>query len=202
MKIDTSSPVCVTGATGYVGGVLVQQLLEAGLTVHCPVRNPSNEAKIQHLKNLPNGSNIKFFKADLLDQGSYLESIKECFVVFHVASPFFMNVPPGKEKEMLLEPAVKGTLNVLESAIQVPSVKRVVLTSSTMAVACDGYSCFEARTETGTMINEETWNEVATEDYQPYALSKVMAEKAAWDFVKKQENCNFDMGKWQQLAVR
>lgn len=34
----------------------------------------------------------------------------------------------------LVEPAVKGTLNVLRSCRKVPSVKRVVLTSSTAAV--------------------------------------------------------------------
>lgn len=193
MKIDTSSPVMVTGSTGYVGGVLVKQLLEAGLTIHCPVRDPSNESKVQHLKDLPGGDNLKFFKADLLDKGSYLESMKGCSVVFHVASPFFMNVPPGKEEEMLLDPAVKGTLNVLESATEVSSIKRVVLTSSTMAVATDGMDCYEVRKKTGKMINEEFWNETASKDYQPYPYSKVLAEKAAWDFVKKQQNCNYEL---------
>lgn len=191
----------VSGSTGYVGGVLVQQLLEAGLTVHCPVRDPTNESKIRHLKDLTNGStNLKFFKADLLDQGSYLESMKGCSVVFHVASPFFMECPPGKVQELLIDPAVKGTLNVLESANSAEassSVKRVVLTSSVMAVATDGLDCEEARAKTGSMINEETWNQSASKDYQPYAYSKTLAERAAWDFVKSAAgdngNCSFDL---------
>ena len=108
MKIPTSSPVMVTGSTGYVGGVLVQQLLKAGLTVHCAVRDPKNDSKIQHLSYLKGGKNLKFFAADLLEQGSYLESMKGCSVVFHVASPFFMECLKGKEQELLLDPAVKG----------------------------------------------------------------------------------------------
>lgn len=196
MNIPTSSPVMVTGSTGYVGGVLVQQLLEAGLKVHCPVRDPTNESKIKHLKDLQGGNdNLKFFKADLLDQGSYLESMQGCSVVFHVASPFFMECPPGKEQELLIDPAVKGTLNVLESANSVDSVRRVVLTSSVMAVATDGLDCEEARAKTGSMINEETWNQSASKDYQPYAYSKTLAEKAAWEFVNQEDNnnCTFDL---------
>jgi len=196
MNIPTSSPVMVTGSTGYVGGVLVKQLLEAGLTVHCPVRDPTNESKIEHLKALSGGENLKFFKADLLDQGSYLESMKGCSVVFHVASPFIMNVSSEKAQELLLTPAVKGTLNVLESANDPSvesSVKRVVLTSSVMAIATDGTDCEETRAKTGKMIDEETWNTSASKDYEPYAYSKTLAEQAAWDYVKKQENCAFDL---------
>ena len=42
MQIDTSSPVMVTGATGYVAGWIVRDLLEAGVTVHASVRDPDN----------------------------------------------------------------------------------------------------------------------------------------------------------------
>jgi len=188
MKINTMLPVMVTGSTGYVGGVLVQQLLEAGLTVHCPVRDPTNASKIQHLKNLKGGEErLQFFQADLMKKGSYLESMKGCSVVFHVASPFIMSAPKGKEQEMLLDPAIKGTLNVLESANDPSlnkSVKRVVVTSSVVAIATDGKDCADAREKTGAMINEDSFNESASIDYQPYAYSKVMAEKAAWKFVE------------------
>jgi len=186
----------VTGSTGYVGGVLVKQLLEAGLTVHCPVRDPTKESKIQHLKDLVGGSEkLKFFKADLLTKGSYLESMKGCSVVFHLASPFITQVPKGKVQEVLLDPAIKGALNVLESAndsVLESSVKRVVLTSSIAAIATDGTDCEEALKRTGKMCNEETWNETASLDYNPYALSKTLAEKAAWDFIKE-NNCSYEL---------
>ena len=51
----------------------------------------------------------------------------------------------------LLDPAVKGTLNVLKSCAKVPSVKRVVLTSSMAAVASN------ARPRTPEVVVDETW---------------------------------------------
>ena len=36
LQIDKNMPVLVTGATGYVAGPLVKELLEKGLTVHEP----------------------------------------------------------------------------------------------------------------------------------------------------------------------
>lgn len=199
MKIDTSSPVMVTGSTGYVGGVVVQQLLEAGLTVHCPVRAPNDESKIGHLKKLKGGERLKFFQADLLESGSYLESMKGCSVVFHVASPFSMRVPKGKEEEMLFDPARKGTLNVLESAsdpVLDSCVKRVVITSSIVAIVSDGTDCETAVEKTGAMTNEDTWNETCENDvhYQPYPTSKVMAERAAWKYVEDhKDSCSFGL---------
>ena len=44
-EIDTSAPVLVTGATGYVAGWIVKRLLEAGATVHAAVREPANGAE-------------------------------------------------------------------------------------------------------------------------------------------------------------
>ena len=39
MQIDTSKPVMVTGATGYVAGWVIKRLLDEGLTVHAAVRD-------------------------------------------------------------------------------------------------------------------------------------------------------------------
>ncbi|MBP0012561.1 MAG: NAD(P)H-binding protein [Roseofilum sp. SBFL] len=78
--IERSAPVMVTGATGYVAGVLVKKLLEEGLTVHAPVRDPNNPEKLQYLNAIAAASSgeIKYFKADLLDEGSYAEAMVGC----------------------------------------------------------------------------------------------------------------------------
>ena len=49
IDIDTSRPVLVTGATGYVAGRLVERLLAEGLTVHAAVRDPGRKEKLAHL---------------------------------------------------------------------------------------------------------------------------------------------------------
>ena len=50
-EVDTSTPVLVTGATGYVAGWIVKRLLEAGVTVHAAVRDPQYQ-KYQHLDEI------------------------------------------------------------------------------------------------------------------------------------------------------
>eukprot|EP00980_Cylindrotheca_fusiformis_P023572 scaffold10626_cov112-Cylindrotheca_fusiformis.AAC.3 len=179
MDIPTSHPVLVTGATGYVAGPLVKALLEAGLTVHCAVRNPENEEKVKHLVDAAKGTkgSVKFFKGDLLEEGSYEEAMKGCSVVFHTASPCFFDVDPSKVDELLLEPAVKGTRNVLNAVAKTPSVKRVVLTSSVAAMCSHPKDRLD---EPGQVTTEDCWNKTASRTNNPYAYSKTLAEKEAW----------------------
>ncbi len=182
-QIDKSKPVMVTGANGYVASWLVQRLLDEGLTVHAAVRNPDNEAKISHLKEAAAKSKgeIKFFKGDLLTPGSYKEAMVGCELVYHTASPFTVDVKdPQKE---LIEPAVHGTENVLNTAKEPGSVKRVVVTSSCAAIYTDAIDSVNAP---GGQLTEEVWNTTSSLNYQPYSYSKTLAEKKAWEIAESQ----------------
>lgn len=176
-KIDTSSPVLVTGATGYVAGVLIQQLLQAGVRVHAAVRDPTQTARLAHLTKLAQDSpgSIAFFQGDLLTEGSYTEGMKGCSIVFHTASPFVLNVKDAQKE--LVDPAVQGTTNVLNTVNQTPSVQRVILTSSCAAIYTDTKDTYGAP---GEILTEQVWNRTASLTYQPYSLSKTLAEQAAW----------------------
>ena len=181
--IDKSQPVMVTGATGYVAGWIVKELLERGFTVHATVRNPKDTNKTQHLSDLAASSpgTLKLFKADLLEEGSFAEAMKDCALVYHTASPFTSNYSdPQKE---LIDPAVNGTRNVLLQASKTPSVKRVVLTSSCAAIYTDASEV--AKTPKG-ILTEEIWNTTASLSHQPYSYSKTLAEKEAWNLVQGQ----------------
>ena len=189
--IDTSKPVLVTGATGYVAGWIVKGLLEAGATVHAAVRNPNATEKLTHLTAIADQSagSIRYFKADLLEEGSYDEAMAGCGVVFHTASPFTVDVKdPQKE---LIDPAVKGTRNVLEAANRVDTVTRVVVTSSCAAIYGDNIDCQQAP---GGVLTEAVWNSSSSLDHNPYSYSKALAEKAAWDIAKKQ-------GRWKLVTI-
>lgn len=183
VTIDKSKPVLVTGATGFVAGWLVKKLLDEGLTVNAAIRNTGNKQKLAHLNKLAEKSNgtINFFEADLLKDGSYAEAMKDCELVFHTASPFTSDVTdPQKE---LIDPAVKGTSNVLTQANNTSSVKRVVLTSSLAAIYTDASECTTAPNK---ILNEDIWNTTASLEYQPYYYSKTLAEKKAWEIQKNQ----------------
>ena len=176
-KIDTSTPVMVTGATGYVAGELIKQLLEAGVTVHAAVRDPAKEVKVAHLKTMAGAEDrLKFFKADLLDQGSYADAMAGCSHIFHTASPFTTTIKDPQRD--MVDPALKGTENVLASAAETPSVKRIVLTSSCVAIYGDTSDI--ANYPNGVMT-EAQWNETSTLTHQTYSYSKTVAERRAWD---------------------
>jgi len=182
-RIDKTKPVMVTGANGYVASWVVKRLLDDGITVHAAVRSPENDKKVGHLKDAAKKSKgeIKFFKADLLTPGAYREAMEGCELVYHTASPFTTDVKnPQKE---LIEPAVHGTENVLNSAKEVASVKRVIITSSCAAIYTDAIDTVNAPEG---RLTEEVWNTTASLDYQPYSYSKTLAEKKAWEIEKSQ----------------
>lgn len=181
--IDKSKPVLVTGATGYVAGWIVKRLLEEGITVHAAVRNPDNKKKVAHLDKLAAESNgdIKYFKTDLLEKGSYAEAMEGCELVYHTASPYTISVKDPQRE--LIDPALEGTRNVLEQANETESVKRVVVTSSCAAIYTDAIDSVNAP---GGMLTEEVWNTTASLEYQPYSYSKTLAEKEAWQMAGAQ----------------
>ncbi|MED7818483.1 MULTISPECIES: NAD-dependent epimerase/dehydratase family protein [unclassified Francisella] len=183
LNIDTSSPVLVTGATGYVASWIIKELLENGVDVHAAVRNPLDTDKNTHLDKIAKNSpgTIKYFKADLLNDGSFAEAMEGCSIVFHTASPFKLNVnDPQKD---LIDPAKFGTHNVLSQASKTSSVRRVVLTSSCAAIFSDNKDL--ENTPLG-IFTEEIWNTSSTVKHNPYSLSKTLAEKEAWNIAKNQ----------------
>ena len=182
--INPKSPVLVTGASGYLASWLVKYLLEAGHTVHGTVRDPGKKSGLEHLQKLANehGSRLKLFKSDLLDAGSYDTAMQNCELVMHTASPFVISGLKNNYEE-LVRPALEGTRNVLASVNRIASVKRVVLTSSVVAVYGDNIDGLQVP---GGVFTEEHWNTSSTVDHQPYPYSKVVAEKEAWAIQKKQ----------------
>lgn len=184
-NIDKTKPVMVTGATGYVAGWIVKNLLEEGIAVHAAVRDPKNESKLKYLNLLAENSkgSIKYFKADLLEKGTYLEAMQDCELIYHTASPFITSVrDPLKD---LVNPALLGTRNVLESVNKTKSVKRVVLTSSCAAVFGDTIDLLSLPNK---RANEENWNTTSNLNHQAYSYSKTVAEREAWTMVAAQNS--------------
>ncbi|CAK7330921.1 unnamed protein product [Dovyalis caffra] len=173
--------VSVTGASGYIASWLVKFLLERGYTVKASVRDPNDAKKTEHLLALDGAKErLHLFKADLLDEGSFDPVVEGCECVFHTASPFYFTVNDPRAE--LIDPALKGTLNVLRSCSKVPSIKRVVITSSMAAVVYNGKSLAP------DVIVDETW--FSDPDFCEklkfwYMLSKTLAEEAAWKFTKE-----------------
>jgi nucleoside-diphosphate-sugar epimerase len=173
--------VAVTGAGGYIGSWCVKDLVDNGYQARGTVRSLNKPEKVKHLKEM--NAPVELFEADLLVEGSFDACFAGCSAVFHVASPFmFTSDDPQKN---LIDPAVKGTLNVLESCKRA-GVKRVVLTSSCAAVV-EQDSATNPEKYKGKVWTEKDWNTTCTIENAPYFLSKVLAERAAWEFCEKND---------------
>lgn len=190
--MDKTKPVFVTGGTGYVGSWVVKNLLEAGFTVNLTVRDKTRKEKYDHLLKIADElpGELALFEADLLVEGSYKKAMKGCEVVFHMASPFMINGIKNAQKQ-LVDPALKGTINILKTVNETESVKRVVLTSSVVAIYGDAK---DAEKIPGGVFTEAVWNTTSSVKNNPYPYSKVLAEKEAWKICDAQS-------RWDMVVI-
>ncbi len=179
-----TTPILVTGATGYIASWVIKQLLEKGHTVHATVRDLNKKKSFAHLEKIANQSSgsLQLFQANLLEPGSFDQAMQGCEVVLHMASPFVVTNYKDAVKD-IIEPAVLGTENVLNSVNNTESVKRVVVTSSIASTYGDA---IDIRQTANNEFDESHWNTTSSEAHQPYPYSKVMAERKAWDMQKAQ----------------
>lgn len=189
-----TGPVLVTGGSGFVALELVAQLLSRGYTVHTTVRSLQNQAKLEPLRDLRSRHDegrLLLFEADLLQPGSFRSAMQGCRTVYHVASPFRMAEMIKDGQKEMVDPALNGTRNVLQTVEETPSVTRVVLTSSTGAIAGD-YADVLDRMENKVM-SERYFDETSSVKHNPYHHSKVLAEKEAWKRFEAQEQRRWDL---------
>jgi len=189
--IDKSKPILVTGGGGYISSWIIKYLLEDGFRVNTTVRDSSRKEKYSHLESLKSSKdNLVIYEADLLKQNSFLKSMKDCEIVIHTASPFFVTKINDPLKE-LVQPAKEGTINVLSSVNQTPSVKRVVLTSSCASIYGDN---IDIKFTKNGIFTEEYWNKTSSLEHNPYSFSKTIAEEEAWKIAKNQK-------RWDMISI-
>lgn len=171
--------VLVTGGSGFIGSQAILQLLAAGHQVRTTVRSAGRENDVRALLKQagaePSGR-LAFVVADLQNDNGWAQAAAGCDYVLHVASPFPPSLPANEDE--LIVPAREGALRVLRAARDA-GVQRVVLTSSFAAI---GYG---QKVQTAP-FDESNWTDVAGDDVQPYAKSKTLAERAAWDFIERE----------------
>ncbi|KAK8232068.1 hypothetical protein HDK64DRAFT_124098 [Phyllosticta capitalensis] len=174
--------VFITGAAGFVGAHVVNAALEAGYRVRGSVRR---EAQIDQLKKQFGSKAAEFVLVrDITQPDAYDGVLDGVDYIFHVASPL-----PGQAndyKKALIEPAVLGTTTILEAASKVPSIKRVVITSSVVDLI------HESIFVKGGAVVEDLEDEIhfdADQDFPDsqtaYRASKVLARQAAEKFMAK-----------------
>lgn len=189
--------ILITGGTGFVAGHCIAQALAAGWQVRTTVRDLARESAVRAavgqltsaghthgngtaperpFRDALDTGRLEVVAADLISDEGWAAAARECEYVLHVASPF--PAVAVKDDAELIRPARDGALRVLQAAADA-GVKRVVMTSSTAAVAY-GHG---GRDEPFT---EADWSdETNTSDTSSYERSKTVAERAAWDWVAR-----------------
>ena len=173
------STVLVTGGSGFLGAHIIVQLLDAGHRVRATVRRLDKKESVFSVVKAGGAdpTALTLCAANLDADAGWAEAMEGCDFVLHVASPFPAASP--EDEDDLVRPARDGTLRVLNAAREA-KVKRVVMTSSFGAI---GYGHPKQKTD----FDENDWSQPNAPDMQPYLKSKLLAERAAWEFAERHE---------------
>ncbi|KAH9980121.1 NAD-P-binding protein [Lactifluus volemus] len=167
-----------TGASGFVGSHVVDQLLQEGYSVRAAVRSP-NVARIS--KSYESfGDRFTTTVIDDLNTSDLSNPVEGVDAIIHVASPLAHSAAP----QVILNTAVSGTTRILDAALAA-GVKKLVITSSMASlVALDDFF------NKDFTINEKCYNPQTAEDalapgasgFLVYSISKGLADRAVHDF--------------------
>jgi nucleoside-diphosphate-sugar epimerase len=150
--------IFVTGATGFIGTTLVNELIRQGHTVHALTRAASNRDGLNHER-------IQLVQGDIMNRESLIAGMKGCTHVFHLAA-YAKNW--ARDPKIFYDHNVLGMKNVFDAAKQT-GVQRVVWTSTIVTFG---------PTAPG-VIGDETMQRITSKYYTEYEETKTIAEKEA-----------------------
>ncbi|TPE58690.1 NAD-dependent epimerase/dehydratase family protein [Sandaracinobacter neustonicus] len=167
-----SGTVLVTGASGYIAGFTIRQLLAEGWQVRGSIRNLARADEVRATLGV-SAAELPLVAVDLLSDSGWAEAAAGCTHLLHIASPVLAGVPTHEDD--LIRPAREGALRALAAA-KAAGVGRVVLTSSVAAITY-GHG------KTDKLYTEADWTDLASPTTGAYAKSKTIAERAARDWM-------------------
>ncbi len=159
----------VTGAGGFIGSHLTEELVTLGYEVKAFVHYNSQNSW-GWLETLPKDikGNIEIFSGDIRDSYGVKTAMKKCDAVFHLAAliaiPFSYHSP-----ESYVDTNIKGTLNILQAAKEL-SVERVFVTSTSEVYGTAKY----------VPIDENH----PFQGQSPYSATKIGADRLAESFYR------------------
>lgn len=166
--------VLVTGGNGYIAGWCIVGLLRRGYAVRATLRDASREAALRMSVKAGGESDecLSICIADLTRDAGWDEAIAGCDHVLHVASPLGGKATGGRDA--FVAAARDGTLRVLDAAVKA-GVKRVVMTSAAATT--------RPPLDSGRISEETNWADPEDPQFDAYRRSKILAERAAWEFM-------------------
>ncbi|KAI1733953.1 hypothetical protein F4680DRAFT_366395 [Xylaria scruposa] len=184
--------ILLTGGSGFIAAHVLETLLQRGHSVVTTVRSTQKGRHIIDAHSHHSRDTLDYVVVgDIAKTGAFDQAVVSqppFEAVIHTASPYHFNSKDNKKE--LLEPAINGTVGLLESVYKyAPSVKRVVITSSSAAIL--------DQQQPTKVYTEADWCPVTEEQAligpgDGYRASKTFAERAAWKFVEE-KNPSFSL---------
>ena len=159
--------VLVTGADGFIGSHLVEQLVRTGYAVRAMVQYNSFGTR-GWLDHCPGdvADGFEVFSGDVRDPNGVRKAMEGCSFALHLAAligiPYSYHSP-----DSYVDTNVKGTLNIMQAARD-EGVRRVVHTSTSEVY---GSALFVPITEDHPLRGQS-----------PYSATKIGADQIAWSF--------------------
>ncbi|KAF7596039.1 hypothetical protein BBP40_003819 [Aspergillus hancockii] len=127
--------VLVTGATGFIGFRVLLEALNHGYNVRFTARSQEKAQKVLTnpvIQTLAPGKRLaSIILPDTTVDGAFDAALQGVTYVLHAGSP--VPIPGYDPVTQILWPTVKGTANLLDSALKIPTMKRIIITSSIVA---------------------------------------------------------------------
>jgi len=186
--------ILITGGTGLIGIKTIHTALRAGYSVRAAVRSQEKANAVlatPTVKALNPGDKLSFvIIPDILADNAYDEAVKGVKYILHIASPVIKGegFTPDQYETHLIAPAIKGTTSILSAAHKTPGIKRLVITSSEVAII--PWEDFIAK-EVDTVFDDTYQIPFPAGPYshpfEAYAASKVRALVATKEFVEQKK---------------
>lgn len=166
----TGKKVLVTGAGGFIGSHLVEELVRKGADVRCFLKYNS-KGGLGNLTKIPKEifDKLEIIRDDLRDLEAVKKAVENCEVIFHLGA--LISIPYSYENPRgYVETNVIGTLNILEAAKNNKNIKKIVITSTSEVY--------------GTALYSPIDEKHPLQAQSPYAASKIASDKLAESFAK------------------
>jgi len=157
-NVTRTEKILVTGAAGYVGSAVVQNLVKDGYNVRAIVRALSHTERLEAL-------GVELVYGDIRDLSSLIEASEGIDIIMHIAAAIQGSL------DFMMDCSVGATRNIAQAA-RVCHVKRVIYMSS-MSV----YDYLKLRD--GDIITEQSPLEEFPQERGLYSLAKRRAEDEA-----------------------
>lgn len=185
--VSSKGLVLITGVNGYIGCRTAAAFLDAGYSVRGTVRSrKSADALVKALAEYYNGGLLEIVEvSDITVTGAFDSVLNGVTAIAHLAMPVSTSNTDVTE---VYHTTIRGTLSIVESALQHPGIKTFILMSSSGAVLTVSeprdYSAADWNDEMVNMVEEKG---AEAGGFPIYLASKVKSERAFWKLVEEKE---------------